>query len=206
MPARDAAILELFYSSGLRLAELAALNCEDLDPYTETVRVFGKGRKERVCPVGVARAGGGVALPPGGRGAGGSALYQQAARAAVGALDLADHEALPAARRHPGRRLAPTSCGTRSPPICSTPGRTCAACRNCSATPISRPPRFTPRSRSNGSRRPTTTRIPAREGRLFVFCPAELFCAAVGPARTTFRPILQMPSPAICSRGTRFAI
>ena len=48
----DAAILELFYSSGLRLAELAALNCEDLDPYTESVRVFGKGRKERVCPVG----------------------------------------------------------------------------------------------------------------------------------------------------------
>ena len=53
MPARDTAILELFYSSGLRLAELAALNCEDLDPYTETVRVFGKGRKERVCPVGL---------------------------------------------------------------------------------------------------------------------------------------------------------
>ena len=52
MPARDVAVLELFYSSGLRLAELAALNCEDLDPYTESVRVFGKGRKERVCPVG----------------------------------------------------------------------------------------------------------------------------------------------------------
>ena len=52
MPARDVAVLELFYSSGLRLAELAALNVEDLDPYTETVRVFGKGRKERVCPVG----------------------------------------------------------------------------------------------------------------------------------------------------------
>jgi site-specific recombinase XerD len=53
MPVRDVAILELFYSSGLRLAELAALNVEDLDPYTETVRVFGKGRKERVCPVGL---------------------------------------------------------------------------------------------------------------------------------------------------------
>ena len=53
MPARDVAVLELFYSSGLRLAELAALNCEDLDPYTESVRVLGKGRKERVCPVGL---------------------------------------------------------------------------------------------------------------------------------------------------------
>ncbi len=52
MGLRDAAILELFYSSGLRLAELAALDVSDLDVYTESVRVFGKGRKERVCPVG----------------------------------------------------------------------------------------------------------------------------------------------------------
>ncbi len=52
MPARDAAILELFYSSGLRLAELVALNVESVDPYTESVRVLGKGRKERVVPVG----------------------------------------------------------------------------------------------------------------------------------------------------------
>jgi integrase/recombinase XerC len=53
MPLRDAAILELFYSSGLRLTELASLNVADLDVYTESVRVLGKGRKERVCPVGV---------------------------------------------------------------------------------------------------------------------------------------------------------
>ena len=52
MPLRDAAILELFYSSGLRLNELASLNIADLDIYTESVRVLGKGRKERVCPVG----------------------------------------------------------------------------------------------------------------------------------------------------------
>jgi site-specific recombinase XerD len=53
MPLRDVAIMELFYSSGLRLSELAALDVADVDPYTETVRVFGKGRKERVCPVGL---------------------------------------------------------------------------------------------------------------------------------------------------------
>ena len=53
MPLRDVAIMELFYSSGLRLSELAALNVADVDPYTESVRVFGKGRKERVCPVGL---------------------------------------------------------------------------------------------------------------------------------------------------------
>jgi len=53
MPLRDIAIMELFYSSGLRLSELAALDVADVDPYTESVRVFGKGRKERVCPVGL---------------------------------------------------------------------------------------------------------------------------------------------------------
>ena len=42
----------LFYSSGLRLSELASLNVADVDIYTESVRVLGKGRKERVCPVG----------------------------------------------------------------------------------------------------------------------------------------------------------
>lgn len=51
-PQRDAAILELFYSSGLRLAELAGLDVEHIDPYTESVRVMGKGRKERIVPVG----------------------------------------------------------------------------------------------------------------------------------------------------------
>jgi site-specific recombinase XerD len=53
MPLRDVAIMELFYSSGLRLSELAGLDVADVDPYTESVRVFGKGRKERVCPVGL---------------------------------------------------------------------------------------------------------------------------------------------------------
>lgn len=52
MPLRDAAILELFYSSGLRLAELIALNVPDIDLFTENVRVLGKGRKERVVPIG----------------------------------------------------------------------------------------------------------------------------------------------------------
>jgi integrase/recombinase XerC len=53
MPLRDAAVLELFYSSGLRLGELAALDVAHVDLYTESVRVFGKGKKERVCPVGL---------------------------------------------------------------------------------------------------------------------------------------------------------
>lgn len=51
-PERDAAILELFYSTGMRLAELASVNVEDLDAYSDTLRVIGKGRKERLLPVG----------------------------------------------------------------------------------------------------------------------------------------------------------
>jgi integrase/recombinase XerC len=49
---RDKAIMELFYSSGLRLAELVGLNLEHLHLKDRTVRVLGKGRKERVVPVG----------------------------------------------------------------------------------------------------------------------------------------------------------
>jgi integrase/recombinase XerC len=49
---RDRAILELFYSSGLRLAELTDLNVGDVDMADCTVRVTGKGNKDRVVPVG----------------------------------------------------------------------------------------------------------------------------------------------------------
>ena len=49
---RDRAILELFYSSGLRLAELVSLNLGDVDADDRTVRVTGKGSKTRIVPVG----------------------------------------------------------------------------------------------------------------------------------------------------------
>lgn len=49
---RDKAMMELFYSSGLRLSELTALNVEDLDLRDRTVRVIGKGKKTRIVPVG----------------------------------------------------------------------------------------------------------------------------------------------------------
>lgn len=52
MAARDQAIMELFYSTGIRLSELVSLDLKDLDPYSETIRVMGKGSKERICPVG----------------------------------------------------------------------------------------------------------------------------------------------------------
>jgi integrase/recombinase XerC len=49
---RDQAIMELFYSSGLRLAELLGLDLQDLDLRDRTVRVLGKGGKARIVPVG----------------------------------------------------------------------------------------------------------------------------------------------------------
>ena len=49
---RDLALMELFYSGGLRLAELTALKLKDLDLATGSARVVGKGRKERIAPVG----------------------------------------------------------------------------------------------------------------------------------------------------------
>ena len=52
LPYRDAAILELFYSCGIRLSELVGLNADALLPGDDCVRVLGKGRKERIVPVG----------------------------------------------------------------------------------------------------------------------------------------------------------
>jgi integrase/recombinase XerC len=49
---RDVAWLELFYSAGLRLSELAGLQRRSVDLRQGTVRVLGKGRKERLCPLG----------------------------------------------------------------------------------------------------------------------------------------------------------
>ncbi len=49
---RDKAIMELFYSSGLRLAELAALDVKDISFSERQVKVMGKGSKERIVPVG----------------------------------------------------------------------------------------------------------------------------------------------------------
>jgi integrase/recombinase XerC len=49
---RDLALMELFYSSGLRLSELTNLKLRDLDLKGAQVRVLGKGSKERIAPVG----------------------------------------------------------------------------------------------------------------------------------------------------------
>jgi integrase/recombinase XerC len=49
---RDRLVMELLYGAGLRVSELAALNHGDIDAGAGVARVLGKGRKERLCPIG----------------------------------------------------------------------------------------------------------------------------------------------------------
>ena len=48
---RDRAIMELFYSSGLRVSELVTLNRHDFDPESLLIKIKGKGKKERIAPI-----------------------------------------------------------------------------------------------------------------------------------------------------------
>jgi integrase/recombinase XerC len=52
LPVRDRAMLELLYSSGLRVGELSGLNAEDIHIREGLVKVRGKGKKERIVPMG----------------------------------------------------------------------------------------------------------------------------------------------------------
>src|SRR5437016_4811803 len=93
--ARDLAMLELFYSTGIRLAELAGLNEQDLDLVSDQVKVRGKGKKERLVPVG---SHAGRAL---------RRYYRQRDALGAGLVGTLDRRAVFVGRR--GRRLSPRS-------------------------------------------------------------------------------------------------
>lgn len=57
MGLRDRAILETFYSTGMRISEVVGLSMQDLDFISGTIKVFGKGKKERIVPIGDAAVG-----------------------------------------------------------------------------------------------------------------------------------------------------
>jgi len=52
LDARDRAVLEVFYSTGIRVSELVGLNWADIDVQLGIIRVVGKGAKERIVPIG----------------------------------------------------------------------------------------------------------------------------------------------------------
>jgi integrase/recombinase XerC len=52
IPVRDRAILELLYSSGLRVSELSGINTDDMNLKESLVKIRGKGKKERIVPIG----------------------------------------------------------------------------------------------------------------------------------------------------------
>ena len=107
---RDHAMLELFYSSGLRLAELAALDVGGVDFAQGQVRVTGKGNKQRVVPVGGQAA---AALQawlrrrPGLASAGERALFVNKNGARLGARGIQQRVNRWAQQHGLGRRLHP---------------------------------------------------------------------------------------------------
>ena len=132
---RDLAIAELFYSSGLRLAELSSLNIHDIDRNGRLVTVTGKGSKTRTVPVGQAAL---------------TAIDNWLAQRPAPAPDSDCADALFrracdywAARRACARMFTPICSGTPLPAICWNPVATCGPYKSYWGTRISPQRRYT---------------------------------------------------------------
>ena len=132
MGKRDQAILEIFYASGIRVSELAALDVRNIDLAEGLMRVLGKGNRERQVYFGKT-----------------ASRALQHYLEARGTYSIGEGEAalfLTAVARVFQRAPVRTLYGTRSPRIFWITAQTCAASRNCSDTSSSLPRRNTPMS------------------------------------------------------------
>ena len=190
---RDIAILELLYAAGLRASELCTMSVRDANLQVGAVRLFGKGSKERIVPIGKACINAIATYLVDGRPrlleiktrsrGGGNRVRMKASRGRrTGShpwpwripTTTSDCSCPDRANRSTGsasgcsssatrkrssysRKSAPTSCATASPATSSAGAPTSASSRNCSATPTSPPPKFTPTSTPHDSEKSTNS-------------------------------------------------
>ena len=161
---RDAAVLELLYATAIRVSELCELDIGGLDQARRTVRVLGKGRKERVVPVGLPALRALARWEEAGRPVlanerSGAALFLGAR--APGSTPREPRAASCTRACAPRATRARTPSGTPPPRTCLRAAPTCAACRRSSATPRPPPRRSIPTSPPSASRPPTARPTPA---------------------------------------------
>jgi integrase/recombinase XerC len=161
---RDRAIMELLYSSGLRLAELVGLEMGSLDLKDRLVHVMGKGKKGRIVPVGraaVRALKGWLKERATLARADESALFVGRNGARLGGRAVQARVAYWARRQGLNRCPCTRTCsGIRSPRTCWSRVASCAGCRSCSDMRTSRPPRSIPTLTS--STWPASTTLPTR--------------------------------------------
>ena len=179
-------MVELLYATGVRVGELAGMDVDDLDPDRRTLRVLGKGNKERTVPYGLPAA---LAVddwlrrgrPALATGTSGPALFLGARGGRVDQRQVRSvvKEMLEAAGGHRRHRAARPA-ALRSHPPARRRGRPARGAGNPRATAAWPPPRSTPTCPSRGSGRATSRRTPGPEDRR----PG----ASGRPERRTIRP------------------
>jgi integrase/recombinase XerD len=152
---RDRAILEVLYATGMRVSELIILKQRDLLETEETVRVFGKGSRERLVPIGksalrwIERYRTGCRRELEKKGEGQDALFLNARGRPM--TRMAIWKIVQATQKRQGsqKKCTPTRSATRLPRTCSKGVQTSGRCRRCSATRTSPRRRSTPISTGN---------------------------------------------------------